>query len=456
MKTSLPLALLTVLSLLIAFTRVHAQVSAPRAADVPDIRILDGAQSGGLLDLDDFVVDYDHASFLAGTNLDWTDSTRTGAAPPFQLTNNILSVDAGTVGDVGAYEWVVRDASGLQDTDTSAYRASSAIGLYPAVSNDALLSPQPSAPLFTYVMDAPSVTGALRTEATGTVVSLGSGVPDWQSTYINAAYDASRNGAYHPRATIASGTGTVTIPGLDAGINGSGLFTLTSTGAGLSEPVLIAFKGKVTGNGDYAAVSALVSNALLSTDRGIGPAAPELSIDDGFETANTGEIARVGFNQLGAPPNRREGSAHNTWVSNVAVGNLLSGNNGYVSTLVIAANNLPSELRDHDFPGDHAGQVLQIQLEGEGGANGAFLLRNAPRSVGSRLCLCCPDEPGNRRGHARRPAQFPLGHHHLRLHGDRRLQLWRRHPQRQRIGAPPVRGLAAHPHLPRAQRGWLG
>jgi hypothetical protein len=192
--------------------------------------------------------------------------------------------------------------------------------------------------------------------------------PSWESVYINAT----------DGTTLASGLGNASVTGLTASIDSAGNFTLQSTGS-LSDPVIVGFKGTIGGNSDdWVGVSALVAQSLLAQPRGFQVIAPAYDINEGFETASTGEITRSNPKTVGP--------ALNNWVQNVGQSNAASNGNGYISALVVAsAPGTP----DASFPGDHSGQALELQLDGSSGAYGAWIQLNSTvnAEAGSVYCF---------------------------------------------------------------------
>jgi hypothetical protein len=229
---------------------------------------------------------------------------------------------------------------------------------------------------------------------TDLVVASGVGT-DWQSVYISTVYDASGKASTTPRTTLASGTGSASVTGLQAAITPTGEFSLTATAGGLSQPVLVGFKGINNADpDDWTGVSALVSSAILGVDYPdmVGADAREVDagydIDNGFETA-TGSIARVAYQ--GAPHNRSffrlNGPAKNSWVLNVKQTSTISGGTYYPSVTVVDDTSLPAGLTGsgNSFAGDHSGNSLCVALAGSASApNGltsAFLVLNTPISA---------------------------------------------------------------------------
>jgi hypothetical protein len=362
--------------------------TAPKAGDIPDIRVIAPAGASSLLDLDNYALDYDNYSWIANTNLSWV-VTPHALAPVATLngTNDLSLAATAVAGNAGTYDFVVTDASSQSSTNTSEFVSSTVIGLYPAISQDQLLTPSVTNPGYTYPIDVLGATGATTTALSDDVVASGVGTT-WQSVYISRVYDASNNAAYSPRLNIASGVGSATVTGLTASIDAAGHFTLTATAGGLSQPVLVGFKGQNTSSSDYAGVSALVSQALLSVDN-YPPTTKEVdpgyNIDDGFETAS-GRIAQTGFS--GAPFlrsfNRLNGPAKNTWVSRVGNAASISGGSYYPSVTVVDDTSLPVGLQGSglSFAGDHSGKSLCIALAssttGSNGVTGAYLALNSP------------------------------------------------------------------------------
>jgi len=388
-KSLIAIALLTLGFGLLISSASYA--TAPKAGDIPDIRVIAPNGTAALFDLDNYALDNDNYSWLANTDLNWT-AQLNGTVPGATLTSvvpkNIVSLASGAAaGDSGTYDFTVTDASSQTATDSSAFVASSVIGLYPALSQDQTLATSVSTPPYTYVEDVLSATGATVTSIVDDVVAS-SGGTDWQSVYISAVYNASGSAGYAPRLTLASGIGSATVGGLTAAINSTGQFTLTATAGGLSNPVIVGFKGiNNTNPNDWTGVSALVSSALLSVERpGVQEVDPGYNIDDGFETA-LGRIAQVGFN--GPPHNRSfgrlNGTAKNTWVSNVKQAAAISGGTYYPSVTVVADTDLPAGLQGsgNSFAGDHSGNALCVALAAGSVAapKGAYLVLNAPVTV---------------------------------------------------------------------------
>jgi len=378
-KSLIAIALLTLGFGLLISSASYA--TAPKAGDIPDFRVIAPAGAASVLDLDNYALDNDNYSWIQNTDLNWTVQLN-GTVPGATLTSvapkNILSLASGAAaGDTGSYDFTVTDASAQADTDSSDFVASTAIGLYPALSQDDLLTTSASTPPYTYAQDIVGVTGATVLVHNGTVVASGAGT-NWQDVYVKAVYDASQNAAYSPRVTLASGAGSASVAGLSAIINATGQFTLTATTGGLSQPVIVGFKGTNTG---WTGVSALVSSALLSARRPapIQEVSPGYDIDDGFETA-LGSIAQVGFS---GPPhnrsfNRLNGPAKNSWVSNVKSAAAMGGGTYYPSVTVVDNASLPASLQGsgNSFPGDHSGNSLCISLRAA--PAGAYIVLNSP------------------------------------------------------------------------------
>jgi hypothetical protein len=394
--------------------------TAPKAGDIPDFRVIAPNGVSNALDLDDYLLDNDDYDFEADTDLSWTATIGVGVAPVASLdANNVLSL-AGTAaaGDLGTYTFEVTDPTSQQDSDTSAFKASSAIGVYPALSQDQLLTASATNPGYTYVQDVVGATGAAVLVQTDDAVTAGAAGTDWQEVYISAVYDASLNAAYSPRVTMANGTGSASVTGLQAAINSAGQFTLTATAGGLSAPVIVGFKGINNADpDDWSGVSALVSSALLSVERpGVQEVDPGYSTDDGFETA-LGSIAQVGFS--GAPHNRTfnrlNGPAKNTWVSNVKQAATISGGTYYPSVTVVDDTSLPTGLQgsNGDFAGDHSGNSLCVALAGatSPAVRAAYLVLNSPVSVQAGYAYAVDMSVGSSATTAAAAPQIHLGLH---------------------------------------------
>lgn len=352
--------------------------TAPAAGDIPDFRLIAPNGAANVLDLDDYAIDYDDYSFNADTDLNWTVTTNGSAPAGTKDASNVLSLaSGGAAGDAGTYDFQVSDATG-SDVDSSNVHVVTAIGTYPALSQDFLISPVSSTTGFTHVLDIPSGTNPVTLVINGQ--AQGTAAMTWTDVYIASVYDASLNAAYSPRVSLANGAGTASITGLTAAIDNAGAFTLTSTGNGLSDPVLVGFKGESTGATDWDGVSVFVSNALLARRQTYQEVSPSYGVDDGFETTALGRIR----SRLVGPAYGTliPGDADCVWVLDGQQSAIASGSaGGYPSATVIANSSLPAALQasGDSFPGDHSGQVLQVALNASGTAgSGGFIAMNSP------------------------------------------------------------------------------
>lgn len=360
---------------LLAFVLIStgAYATAPKPADIPDFRAIVGQAAPDVTDLDAWVVDFDDKSFIGNEDLTWQANPSGGLTVSLDA-NNLLTLDDVASVNQSVVDFTVSDASGPVPAVTSAYKATNAIGIAPALSSDPLLGDSDT--LYTYVLQPAGGAGAVVTQLGGLAKVSGT-APTWESVYINAT----------DGTTLASGLGSASVGGLSAAIDAAGNFTLTSTGV-LTDPVIVGFKGSIAADpNDWVGVSALVSNSLLAESRSFQVIAPAYDINEGWETASTGEITRVGFIGLGYGFNRIIGAALNNWVQNVERSDSASYGNGYVSAVVAAA---PGGMTpDASFPGDFSGQVLQIQLGGSAGAYAAWVQLNSafPASAGKVYCF---------------------------------------------------------------------
>lgn len=352
--------------------------TAPAAGDIPDFRLIAPNGAAGVLDLDDYAIDYDDYSFNADTDLSWTVSSNLLAPAGTKDASNVLSLaSGGAAGDAGTYDFQVSDATG-SDTDSSNVHVVTAIGTFPALSQDFLISPSASTTGFTHLLDIVGATGANVLNINGQ--AQGTGAMTWTDVSIANVYDASLNAAYSPRSIAASGVGAATVSGLTASINSAGAFVLTSLGSGLSDPVLVGFKGQSTGASDWDGVSVFVSNALLARRQSYQEVSPSYGVDDGMETTAVGRIrSRLvgpGLNTL------IPGTADCVWVLDGQQSAIASGSaGGYPSATVIANADLPASLQASgvSFAGDHSGQALKVSLNASGTAgSGGFIAMNSP------------------------------------------------------------------------------
>jgi hypothetical protein len=418
-KSLIAIALLTLGFGLLISSASYA--TAPKAGDIPDIRVIAPNGAASLFDLDNYALDNDNYSWLANTDLNWN-VVLNGVVPGATLTSvapkNIVSLASGAAaGDSGTYDFTITDPSSQLATDTSAFVASTVIGLYPALSQDQTLTTSASTPGYTYVEDIVGGTGATVLSLVDDVVASGAGT-DWQTVYISEVYNASGNAGYAPRVTLATGTGSASIGGLTAAINSAGQFTLTATAGGLSNPVIVGFKGiNNTNPNDWTGVSALVSSALLSSDRpGVQQVEPSYDKDDGFETA-LGRIAQVGFS--GAPHNRTfnrlNGTAQNTWVSNVKQSAAISGGTYYPSVTVVDDTGLPTGLQGagNSFAGDHSGNSLCVSLAAAvpPAVKAAYLVLNSPVPVQAGFAYAVEVSVGSSATTSANAPQIHLGIH---------------------------------------------
>lgn len=353
--------------------------TAPGAGDIPDFRLI--APQSAVLDLDDFAIDYDDYAFMADTDLSWT-ITSNGTFPNADKdANNVISLGQTTMpsaGSAGSYDFQVADATG-SDVDTSEVHVVTAIGTSPSLSQDFLLSPAAGAAGFTHALDIADGTAPISAVSVGQ--AQGSAALTWNGIAVADVYDASMNAAYSPRAILASGTDTVTYGGLTAAIDAAGQFTLTSLAGGLSEPVIVSFKGSTSAS-DWDGVSVLVSSALLARRQTYQEVSPAYNVDEGFETTALGRIrARtVGNNNNVLLP----GVADCVWILDGAESvkaSAASGGTRYGSAVVVANTSLPAGLQtaDASFDGDHSGQALEISLTAAGTAgSGAVVTMNSP------------------------------------------------------------------------------